>query len=516
MPSAGERPGSGPGDGGWRGPTSARRPATDRPSPPPPASAPRPTASRAGAAVTRPRPLTPTGRAGGVEHLGRQRVGVHAGRRRRPAAARARARRPAAPVPPAGRSARSTAAAGHQGHGSPGPRPPRHSGTVTASGPSRPVTRASGPPGPLVGLRSRRPRSRAGGRGPAPPRRAPGAGGRCRRWAGWRPSSSATLELPAHPLGEGRGGERALVAPQPLVTSPCSVSASTSTRVQDRPRPARRSWSSSARRLAAKAAVSTRSAGRVELDADGQVGWGRPGVGRAVVVARGQAVGARRRPSRSGPPRRWRGARPGRPGCARPSRVEHVGQVLVVQHGDGEGARKAALVARCDHQARPPGGAAQAAAKGAVGHPDPDSARRWRRRTRPATRRGQRLVATEVARRAPGGEGAHAGPGQLDPGRDGLDRAWPPASKARASRAGSWATSSSLGQRPWASRRRRPTGTPSARAAGDAGHHPVGVQDHGGHGRGPPPPPPPASPGTTPPSSASTSRHPHRPNRSGA
>ena len=40
-------------------------------------------------------------------------------------------------------------------------------------------------------------------------------------------------------------------------------------------------------------------------------------------------------------------------------------------------------------------------------------------------------------------------------------------SKARASRAGSWASSSSSGQRPWASRRRRPGRTPSARAAAE-------------------------------------------------
>ena len=112
-------------------------------------------------------------------------------------------------------SVRSTAATGTRATRSAGLRPPRTSGTVTASAPSWPwsratarqtrsSTRVSPPQNP-----SWRPRAATTSSGTSVSRLTPEVG-RERDRAG-----EPAVELPAHPVGQRAGGEGALVAPAP-------------------------------------------------------------------------------------------------------------------------------------------------------------------------------------------------------------------------------------------------------------------------------------------------------------
>ena len=202
-----------------------------------------------------------------------------------------------------------------------------------------------------------------------------------------------TLELPAHPIGDGQGAERALGAPHPLVLSPCSVSAPTTRRVQASPSAARRRWRSSARPRATKAAASTRSAGGSSSAARVQVGAGRRGDRGALVPARAPGGGPAGPRLRSGPPPRPTG-RPARaPRVRTPSRSSTstrsapVGPPASASTVTGIGARKAGLS---------PGGTTRAMSAGRATR----SARRWRRAARAAAK-GPSATPTRTGARPP-------------------------------------------------------------------------------------------------------------------
>ena len=148
------------------------------------------------------------------------------------------------------RSSSSTAAAGTATTSSDGPRPPCHSGTVTASGPSRPLRPSRGAGRPLGLEPVAAPEAELAtlvghhlhGR---QPQRGDPAGGP-------RRTLGPSLQLPAHPFGQG-GGAEALGRGARVRSwrSPCSVSTRTRQVVTTIPRPAVSAWRSSARCLAA-------------------------------------------------------------------------------------------------------------------------------------------------------------------------------------------------------------------------------------------------------------------------
>ena len=224
------------------------------------------------------------------------------------------------------------------------------------------------------------------------------------------------------------------------MVSPCSVSAPTSTRVHDRPRAASAANSSSASALARKAAASTRSAGGSSSAVTDRSGGGSTASGgrssrpvarrwarapsapnRAVTSATSRAASS---PSVSTPRRPSTAVSSGRSSRCTDSGARKAG---VAPGGDERDPRRRHRPG--GNGTAPPRRAASAAAKGPSATPMRTPAPR---RHRPA-RRGQHgvdlgqhvpgegLLAAEVAGRAPGRERDHAGPGQLQAGREGLD-----------------------------------------------------------------------------------------------
>ena len=222
-----------PCDGARRDPTTVRRCTTARPTPHPGTAGRRRSAHCTGAPDTRPASAHPDWPTPGHRAPPPGRVRPHHRRRRAPGAHRATGARPD-PT----RESRSTVSRGTGRYRSPGALPPRHSGTTTASGPSIACTRASA-------LSARSPTSEL------PPQK-----------PSWRPSSGTTWSginsirlITSHDTAPDSG--RCEIQPSSCqrarwatadadsapswrqsrsMRSPISVSATTSTLVQARPR----------------------------------------------------------------------------------------------------------------------------------------------------------------------------------------------------------------------------------------------------------------------------------------
>ena len=207
--------------------------------------------------------------------------------------------------------------------------------------------------------------------------------------------------------------------------SPCSVSASITTRVHARPRSSSRSSSRSARPLAANAATSTRVRGRIELDLLDQIGrrrdeHGRPGVPAAARSWNTRPSTPKRASTASG------GSAATSPSVRNPRRTSSDGELLVLEHRDRPRREERGRRAGLDHPRRRRL-RARRAARPAVNSPSaipmrtsasPSSASTMTAWSRSASSE----VAAEVARRTTRGEAAAAGAIEHDTRGDGLDR----------------------------------------------------------------------------------------------
>ena len=492
-------------------PTSARRPATARPSPAPGrwrARRPPPGAGSpvSGAALGRP----PTRRPRSSGHLAPVSAAIGTdGRRGRGQRARPRRlpdRRPGPLLTPGHQGdllGRTAAAGEHRRQHRFRAQQTLHPGER----PARPFGRLDGRVAPTTG------RTGAPGRRPPPPgssrsRPTPAVGRAPPCVARSQPSSCQRTRsaMPARVSGPAQRQIRSRC-------SPASVPALMASRVQARPCVGSPAWNRSADARAANAAASTRSAaGQHSCRRSVPAGW-RDGTAGVPPVRRPADGRARRRPNREATSRLGqsreraeradaqprsrstssaaRSRRSARPAPARSGRglVEvgdrQRGQELPATHPAG--------------RARPPGGRAAAANRPSAmptWHSTPAPAATW------STVARRRPRAAEVAGRPSGGQAITPGRTTSTPGAS-YSTAAATGSKSRASRSGSGSNTTSSGHRDWASRRRVPRRMPSARAGGRAGDAPgcrrrrrPGSEPTGPRRR---PRPPPASPGTRPP-----------------
>ena len=377
------------------------------------------------------------------------------------AGARARAAHPTEPSAPA------RPACGH-------PARPRSSPRRSRASPGR--ARARDRP---VGARpGRRPRTRAGDRRRARPRRGSARApvipavvspvlihpSSCQRTR-----SASTPGVSASPSSERACRQ------QRVSRSPCSVSASTSTRVHARPRSASRSSNRSASSFAANAAMSTRSAGGSSSVRSTRSGGGATSTDGPGSMPRASSWIRRPSTAEAGEHRvgRQRGDRAERR-QAEPD--EQAREIVVVEHRHRPRRDELGRSAR-GHDHRTPG--REPGDEHTVGDPDAhvvavgtERGGDRRRGSAPRARRRRRSSATDR------GSGT-----RTDPGRSSTTRgvntsiARATTSNVRASFASSASTHTASGQRASASRRRIPRVTPTARASADAHAHDVAAPD---------------------------------------